>query len=427
MIGHLERCGHTCTTDGSEADVIVVNTCSFVEEAKRESIETILDAARLKTIANCKRLVVAGCMAERYPHEIRSELEEVDAIVGTNQLEQITSAVSGEAVPPPDSFARSDADHYLYDHNTPRTLITPRYSAYMKISEGCDHTCSFCIIPKLRGPFRSRTVESLVKEAANLADQGVKEITLVSQDSTSFGTDRGARDGLAYLLDALAAVDGIQWIRFLYAYPNMIGNRLLEVIAEHDKICNYLDIPLQHAGTGILRSMRRGGSRAGLSRLIRRIRRLVPDVTIRTSLMVGYPGETEDDFRVLKDFVKEMEFERLGAFVYSDEESTAAYHLQNKVPKRIARRRWRELMDLQLGIRKRKSRSLIGREFPVLIEGISDESELLLQGRLQSQAPEIDGVCLINDSAVGPLEPGEFRTIRITRAVEHDLLGTITG
>ena len=350
---------------------------------------------------------------------------EVDAILGTNQIRQIADAVSGDAVPLPASFGRSDADLYLYDHTTPRILATPSYTAYMKIAEGCDHTCSFCIIPKIRGPFRSRSIHSLVQEARDLVDRGVKEITLVSQDTTSFGTDLGLQDGLAHLLEALAKVDGLRWLRFLYVYPDLVSDRLVDVITNHDQICKYIDMPLQHVNARILKAMRRGGNRASLERMIERIRSRIPGATFRTTMIVGHPGESEEDFLELKEFCRDMEFDRLGVFAYSDEENTLSYELTDKVPARIAERRRRELMKQQVKIAAAKNRKLIGKEFPALLEGVSQESELLLQGRLESQAPEIDGVCLINDSEVAPVSAGEFRVVRISRALEHDLLGTI--
>ncbi len=425
MLGLLQKAGHTITTDKTEADVIVVNTCSFIEGSKRESIETILEMAELKKIGSCKRLIVTGCLAERYPREIQSDLVEVDSILGTNQLAEITRAVAGEKVLPPTSFGRSDADLYLYDHNTPRLRATPRYSAYMKIAEGCDHTCAFCIIPKIRGTFRSRGIPSLVQEALDLVNEGVREITLVSQDTTSFGLDLGLTDGLPRLLEALAGVEGLRWIRFLYVYPTMVSDRLLDLIAGHANICKYVDMPLQHASASILKAMRRGGNRETLTKLVERIRDGIPGVTFRTTMIVGFPGETEEDFQELKSFCREMQFDRLGIFTYSDEENTVAFELRPKVPARTAERRRRELMEQQARISARKNERLIGQELPILIEGSSQESELLLQGRLESQAPEIDGICLINDSEVGEVQRGEFRTVRVTQALQHDLLGTI--
>jgi ribosomal protein S12 methylthiotransferase len=425
MIGLLQAQGHVLTPDPEDAEVLVINTCSFIEDSKRESIETILAAAQLKKTGNCKKIIVAGCLAQRYPKEIHKDLVEVDAILGTNQIEEIARAISGEQIPAPSSFGRGNADSYLYDHRTPRTLIGPSYTAYLKVSEGCDHTCSFCIIPKIRGHLRSRTISSLVEEASQLAQKGVKEITLVSQDTTSYGTDLGIQDGLACLLQALDKVEGLRWIRFLYVYPKLVSEKLIEAVKSSKKVCKYIDMPLQHASAHVLRSMRRGGARKSLSRMIERIRGEIPGVTFRTTMIVGYPGETADDFAELKDFCREMEFERLGVFAYSDEENTAAYKLQHKVPAATAERRRRILMEQQAEISKQKNRALVGKEFTILVEGPSRESDLLLQGRLESQAPEIDGVCLITDSDVGQVQSGEFRTIRIARALEHDLLGKI--
>jgi ribosomal protein S12 methylthiotransferase len=425
MIGLLQTQGHVLTADPADAEILVVNTCSFIADSKKESIETIIAAAQLKNSGSCKKLIVTGCLAERYPKEIRSDLVEVDAILGTNQIEEIVRAVSGEQVAPPNSYGRGDVDLYLYNDTTPRTLIGPQYTAYLKISEGCDHTCSFCIIPKIRGRLRSRSIQSIVKEAGRLASQGVKEITLISQDTTSYGTDLGIQDGLANLLQALDGIDGLRWIRFLYVYPELVSGKLIDVINSSDNICRYVDMPLQHASAAILKSMRRGGNRPSLTRMIERIRNGIPGVTFRTTMIVGFPGETRQDFIELRDFCRDMEFDRLGVFTYSDEEDTIARALKPKVPARTAERRRRALMEQQAAIASRKNRALVGKEFPILIEGPSQESEFLVQGRLESQAPEIDGICLVNDSDVGELQSGEFRTVRITRVLEHDLLGKI--
>jgi ribosomal protein S12 methylthiotransferase len=427
MIGLLQAQGHVLTADPAEAEVLVVNTCSFIADSKKESIETILAAAQLKNSGSCKKLIVTGCLAERYPKDIRTDLIEVDAILGTNQIEEIVRAVLGEPVALPDTYGRSDADLYLYTGATPRTLIGPKYTTYLKISEGCDHTCAFCVIPKIRGRLRSRSIQSLVQEATRLADQGVREITLISQDTTSYGIDLGIQDGLANLLQALDRIEGLRWIRFLYVYPDLVSDKLIDVINASGKICRYIDMPLQHVSTGILKSMRRGGNRASLTRMIDRIRKGIPGATFRTTMIVGFPGEMRADFLELKKFCREMEFDRLGVFTYSDEEDTIAHALVPKVPARTAERRRRSLMEQQAEIAARKNRDLIGKEFPILIEGPSQETEFLLQGRLESQAPEIDGVCLINDSEVGEIQSGEFRTIRITRALEHDLLGKIVS
>lgn len=425
MLGLLQKEGHTFTADKAEAEIIVINTCSFIEDSKKESIETILEAAGLKNSGKCKRLIVTGCLAERYPDKIRSELVEVDAILGTNQIQEIGRAVAGRDVAPPNSFGRGDADLYLYDDSTPRLLASPRYSAYMKIAEGCDHTCAFCIIPKIRGRFRSRSISSLVREASNLAAQGVREITLVSQDTTSYGTDLGLQDGLAQLLEALDTVIDLRWIRFLYVYPNLVSDRLIDVVSSSGKICRYIDMPLQHVSSSVLKAMKRGGNRKSLVRMIMHIRERIPGVTFRTAMIVGFPGETDKHFKELMEFCREMEFDRLGVFTYSDEEDTDAAVLPHKVASATSEKRRKRLMAQQAEIAARKNRSLVGKELPILIEGPSGESELLLQGRLESQAPEIDGICLINDSKVGEVKAGEFRTVRITRALEHDLLGAI--
>jgi len=425
MIGLLQAQGHILTTDPADAEILVVNTCSFIGDAKKESIDAILEAAQLKNTGRCKKLIVTGCLPERYAVQMQTEFSEVDVILGTNQINDIVRAVAGEAVDLPDSYGLSEADLFLYDHTTPRTLIGPQYSAYMKVSEGCDHTCAFCIIPKIRGRYRSRTIPSLVQEARQLVSQGVKEITLVSQDTTSFGTDFGMKDGLADLLEALNTVDGVHWIRFLYIYPDLASDKLIRVVGESEKICKYIDMPVQHASGSVLKSMRRGGNRASLTRMIEQIRNGIPGVTLRTTMIVGFPGETEEDFQELQSFCSEMEFDRLGVFAYSDEEDTIAATLQPKVPGRTAARRRRILMEQQAKIAARKNRSLLGKEFEILIEGPSQESDLLLQGRIESQAPEIDGVCLINDSDIEGIQSGEFRVIRVSKALEHDLLGKI--
>ena len=425
MIGLLEKAHHEITPDASEAEVMIVNTCSFINDAKKESIQAILEAARLKETGKCRRLIITGCLPERYASEMRAEFPEADVILGINQITEIVRAVGGTEVPLPDSYGRSDARLFLYDHKMPRRLIGPNYSAYIKIAEGCDHSCAFCVIPRIRGRFRSRSIPSLEKEARRLAAGGVKEITLVAQDTTGYGADLGMKDGLADLLETLDKVKGIEWIRFLYTYPDSVSDKLIRVINESEKICRYIDMPLQHASAAVLKSMRRGGSRASLARMIDRIRKNIPGVTLRTTFIVGFPGETGNDFRELRDFCREMEFDRMGVFTYSDEEDTPAFELRPKISARTAKARQRILMEQQAKIAARKNRELVGKEFRILVEGPSAESDLLLQGRLESQAPEIDGVSLINDSDVEGINSGDFRIIRITKAMGHDLLGTI--
>lgn len=420
MMGLANKAGCELTADQSQADILVINTCAFIGPAKRESIETILEMAEYKKSGRCKKLIVAGCLVERYRNELQREIPEVDAVIGTNEVPLIVRALAGKPAP------KTTGRFYLYDHTTPRLLATPRHSAYIKISEGCDHTCSFCIIPKLRGPHRSRAIDSILSEAEQLAASGAREINLIAQDSTRYGADIGLKDGLARLLAALAAVRGIEWIRFLYAYPNTFSDSVLEVMAGEPKVCKYVDIPLQHASAKILAAMRRGGSRRSLAALIEKIRKRVPGVAIRTTMIVGFPGETERDFQELLDFCRSMEFDRLGVFVYSDEEGTAAFRLGPKVPEKSKRARRDRLMRQQAEISLRKNRELVGCRVKVLIDGRSRESDLLLEGRMESQAPEIDGAVLINDTSV-PVGQGEFHTVEITEAYEYDLVGRVVS
>ncbi len=457
MMGMLAQAGAELTQSAEDADVIVVNTCSFIASAQQESVDTILEMARHKTAGKAKRLVVAGCLVERFRDEIRKNIPEVDAVVGTGELTQILGA-AGVSAPPanPGPFniltSRPEGDHrrehgrfardawdgavadlpnYLYDDHTPRVLATPGYSAYIKIAEGCDHPCSFCIIPQLRGQFRSRRFESVVAEAERLAQSGVREITLIGQDTTCYGEDLGLKDGLALLLEKLASVEGLRWIRFLYAYPNKITRRLLETIAEHDNICSYVDVPLQHASASVLKRMKRGGGADVFLRSIEKMRRIIPDVTLRTSFIVGFPGETEKEFDELCDFVREAEFDWMGTFSYSDQEGAGAFDLENKLPVREIERRRKHLMSIQKKISRAKKKALIGREYDLLLMGSSDETDLLLEGRTAMHAPEIDGKVFVNDYPAenfpGDAAPreGEFYRCRITSAHDYDLVAEI--
>lgn len=470
MMGMLETGGARITPRAEEADVIVVNTCSFIDTAKQESVNTILEMAAHKTSGKAKKLVVAGCLVERYRDEIQKNIPEVDAVVGTGELEHILSAVglsspiAGQETSSPfvilnsssasqalksgmparaeglareqsGRFSRSewegaiaDLPNYLYNENTPRVLATPKASAYIKIAEGCDHPCGFCIIPQLRGKFRSRHFESVVAEAERLARAGVREITLIGQDTTCYGEDLGLKDGLAQLLERLAKIPELRWVRFLYAYPNKITGKLLETIAAHEKICSYIDVPLQHASGAVLKSMKRGAHAEIFLKSIEKMRRTIPNLTLRTSFIVGFPGETDQDFEDLCSFVKAVEFDWLGVFSYSDEEGSAAYHLADKVPHRTIEARRRKLMQIQKAISKRNKRKLVGRQFDVLALGPSEETELLWEGRTEMHAPEIDGKLFIND--FGPHEEvaaGEFYRCEITEAHEYDLVARITA
>ena len=428
MMGLLARQGYELTADSSAADVLVVNTCGFIESARQESVETILEMAQLKQTGNLKRLVVAGCLVERFKDELQREIPEIDACIGVNQLSEVESAVApnGHRALPVYSDGAAAPELFLYDETTPRLRATAPYTAYVKIAEGCDHTCAFCIIPKLRGVFRSRSPESIVKEVEMLAAQGVKEFVLISQDTTNYGVDLGLRDGLARLVESLASVKGVEWLRFLYCYPTAITDRLLDVMASRENVCNYFDIPLQHASRRVLGLMRRGGNRETYWRMIDRIRERVPEVAIRTTFIAGFPGEREEDFDELLHFVRGVEFDRVGVFTYSDEENSVAFELRDKVDPEIAKNRERRLMKEQARISKQRNRRLVGRRVRVLLEGKSKESDLLLEGRMESQAPEIDGSVLINDVPEGvAARAGDFVTVQITEAHEYDLVGQI--
>ncbi|MFZ0590649.1 MAG: 30S ribosomal protein S12 methylthiotransferase RimO [Bryobacteraceae bacterium] len=421
MMGQLVSKGHELTSSPADADVIVVNTCSFIEPAKQESVDSILEMAQHKKSGRARRLVVAGCLVERYRDEIRANIPEVDAVVGTNELDRIAAVCEG--LEP----AGREPEPYLYHDLTARVFTTPRHSAYIKIAEGCDHPCAFCIIPQFRGKFRSRRFESVIAEANRMFAIGVREINLIGQDTTCYGEDLGLKDGLANLLSRLAQIPCEQpkWIRFLYAYPNKVTQRLLDTIAQHDLLVKYIDIPLQHASAQVLKRMKRGANGDIFLKLIEKIRATIPGIAIRTSMIVGFPGETDDEFEELCQFVQAARFDRLGVFAYSDEETSKSFELTGKVDRQTIYNRKRRLMSLQRKISRLKNKALVGREFPVLIEGPSKETELLWEGRLSTQAPEIDGVCLIND--FGPAEPrvGEMRTIRITEAHDYDLVGAL--
>ncbi len=532
MMGLLDRAGARLTARPEEAEILVVNTCSFIDTAKQESVDTILEMARHKTEGRARKLIVAGCLVERYRDEIRKNIPEVDAVVGTGELEAILGAAgletAGIAPPssaPPSPFtiltsvhaavrsgqesqsgthksnaaaphqhesmgapgpdfgtresadadqsvlyqgaalavpksgsknkgasapaaaSRPEGDHrehqgrfrrddwagashllptYLYDETTPRVLATPRASAYIKIAEGCDHPCSFCVIPNLRGKFRSRRFESVVAEAEQLVAGGVGEITLIGQDTTCYGEDLGLRDGLAQLLDALARIEGLRWLRFLYAYPNRITSKLLETIARHDNICKYLDLPLQHASPGVLKRMKRGAGAEIFLKTLEKVRAAVPGIALRTTFIVGFPGESLRDFELLEQFIAEARFDWLGVFSYSHEEGSAAYALDGQIPKRTIEARRRRLMKRQQSISRQAKKNWIGREVTLLAEGASPETDLLWEGRTEFHAPGIDGKVYIND--FGPLEslePGRFYRAQITEAHDYDVVARI--
>jgi ribosomal protein S12 methylthiotransferase len=460
MMGMLDQAGAELTNRPETADILVVNTCSFIDKAKQESIDTILQMAQHKLSGKAQKLIVAGCLVERYRDEIRKNMPEVDAVVGTGELEAILAA-AGLAAPSapqlepqlfsilPSGTSRAEGDlresqgrfareqwegaqaklpQYLYDHTTPRLLATQKSSAYIKIAEGCDHPCSFCVIPNLRGKFRSRRFASVVAEAEKLVAQGVRELTLIGQDTTCYGEDLGMKDGLAQLLDTLARIPDLKWLRFLYAYPNKITGRLLETIAQHDNICKYLDMPLQHAAGPVLKSMRRGGNADIFLKTLERVRSTVPNVAIRSTFIAGFPGETEADFAVLSDFVRAARLDWMGVFSYSDEEGSGAFALGDKVSARTIEARRRSLMRLQQSISRKSKAGQVGRRVELLVEGASEETPLLWEGRTEHHAPEIDGKVYIND--FGPFEqltPGQFYQCEITEAQDYDLVGRIVS
>jgi len=430
MMGTLENAGYEITSDAAEAETVVVNTCGFIESAKQESIDAILEATRLKAEGGAKRVVVAGCLVERYRDDLMKELPEVDAFIGTSQIGEILKAADDEFDAKQLTLTPigNKSSNYLYDFDTPRHRATQSHTAFIKIAEGCDRPCAFCSIPSMRGSFRSRRFGSIVEEARNLAREGVKEIVLIAQDSSRYGEDLGEVDALAALIRALGEIEDLEWVRVMYAYPTHISDAFLAAIAETPKAVKYLDMPLQHASRNVLKLMKRGGTRESLERLISRVRERVPGITIRTTFITGFPGETEEDFEELMTFVRNCRFDNVGVFTYSDEEGTPAYDLPNKVDPKIAKKRRDRLMKEQAKISRGLNKARVGRTFPVIFEGLSQESDLLFQGRLEGQAQDIDGYILINDLPDG-LEPviGQVYDVTITEAHEYDLVGHIVA
>jgi ribosomal protein S12 methylthiotransferase len=461
MLGLAQQTGHQLTRDAADADVLIVNTCAFIDKAKQESIDTILEMAELKKTGKCQRLVVTGCMAERYRDELREQIPEIDAVLGTGEVPQIVDAIGGSASH--GTFARRDPPHvpllrsngepvnlgsripdpalrepqgapslsrggsrelptYIYDADTPRLLATPRHYAYIKIAEGCDYKCAFCIIPTLRGHYRSRPSDSIVREARALASRGVKELLLISQDTSFYGNDRGERGALARLLRELNTIEGLEWIRMLYLYPTTIGDDVLDAIAESEKVCKYIDLPLQHASDDVLKRMKRPGTRASYERLLNRIRTRIPDVALRTTFIVGFPGETADDFAELQDFVKTVGFDHVGVFTYSHEEGTSAHGLADNVPARLKTQRQSALMSLQKKIVKKTQQLRAGQHVRLLIDGPSAEHELVLRGRLEGQAPDIDPVVYLTDCDPSDFSAGQFLRAEIVGSRDYDLL-----
>jgi len=444
MLGLAARAGHELTSDPAGADVLVVNTCAFIDSAKQESIDTILEMAQHKTNGSCRRLVVTGCLAERYRDELKARIPEIDAVLGTGEVPDIVSAI--ESTPAPLTFFRSStlerslqapyseaSKHaiakppstlptYIYDADTPRLLATPKHYAYIKIAEGCDYKCAFCIIPTLRGRYRSRAAESIVREARALAARGVKELLLVSQDTTFYGVDRGERGALGRLLRALNAIDGLEWIRLLYLYPTTIDDATLAAMAECEKVCKYIDLPLQHASNPVLQRMKRPGTRGTYDRLLARIRGRVPGVALRTTFIVGFPGETEADVDELCAFVSDHAFDHVGVFTYSHEEGTSAHRLADDVPTKTKAARRGRVMGLQKKLVRRRLRGCIGQRARIIVDGPSSEHELVLRGRLASQAPDIDAGVFLTDCDPSSYRIGEFADVEVVGARGYDLV-----
>ncbi len=444
MLGMAEKDGHEITADASQADVLVVNTCAFIDRAKQESIDTILEMAELKKQVPGRRLVVTGCLAERYREELKKEIPEIDVVLGTGDVASFTAAVTGTGnrepgTSAPMTFYKRDSSPvlgspipvpvfgidlptYIYDADTPRKRVTPAHYAYVKIAEGCDYKCAFCIIPKMRGRYRSRSVESIAQEARQLASQGVKELLLISQDSTFYGIDRGERGALPKLLRALNDIAGIEWIRLLYLYPTTITTEVIDAIADLDKVVKYIDLPLQHASDAVLKRMKRPGTRQSYVRLLENIRARIPNVALRTTFIVGFPGETAEDFAELEGFIEEIGFDHVGVFTYSHEEGTSAHDLADDVPAAVKNKRQDRLMARQRNIVTARQQRRMGERTRLLVDGQSPEHELVLQGRLPGQAPEIDPVVYLTECDPSLIDQGSFIDVEIVGSQEYDLI-----
>lgn len=420
MLGLVRQAGHEITNRPDEADALVVNTCAFVDAATQESIDAILEMAALKRSGRCTRLIVTGCLGQRFRDALCEQIPEVDLVLGTGDVPAIVRAIEEAAAPPVQPAPALPA--YLYDAETPRHRTTPRHYAYVKVAEGCDYKCAFCIIPTLRGRYRSRAADSIVKEVERLVGEGTREVILISQDTTFYGLDRGERRALSTLLRRLNRIDGLGWIRLLYLYPTTIGDDVLDAMAECDKVCRYVDLPLQHASRSVLARMKRPGDGATYEALVQRIRQRVPGVTLRTTFIVGFPGETEQDFGELLAFLERAQFDHVGVFTYSHEEGTGAYALVDDVPVAIKRARARRLMAAQRRHVRRRHRRLVGTRHRLLVDGYAADAGLVLQGRLQSQAPEIDPVVFLTEADPDRERPGEFVEVEIVASHGYDLV-----
>jgi ribosomal protein S12 methylthiotransferase len=429
MLGLAQQAGHELTSDAASADILVVNTCAFIDSAKQESIDAILEMAQHKKDGACRRLIVTGCLAERYRNELKTQIPEIDAVLGTGEVPDIVRAIGGAASPLP--FFRSaeslipnpkSLPAYIYDAETPRLLATPGHYAYVKIAEGCDYKCAFCIIPTLRGHYRSRPADSIVREARALAERGVKELLLISQDTTFYGIDRHERGALPRLLRELNTIDGLEWIRLLYLYPTTIDDETLAAMAECEKVCKYIDLPLQHASNPVLRRMKRPGTRQHYDRLLTRIRDRVPGVALRTTFIVGFPGEQSFEIDELCAFVGDHAFDHVGVFTYSHEEGTSAHQLEDDVPQKVKAARRGRVMSLQKRLVQKRMRARLGQRARIVIDGPSADHELVLKGRLASQAPDIDASVFLTECDPSGFRPGDFAEVEIVGAREYDAI-----
>jgi ribosomal protein S12 methylthiotransferase len=418
MVGTLLRDGWTSVDDPEQADAVVVNTCGFIASAKEESVDTILSMAEIKKINPALKIVVAGCLTQRYKTQLAKGLPEVDLFIGTDEFSRIGELLESN---PQQGSIFAKRTNYLYNEDMPRVNTLAAYSAYVKVAEGCQHNCAFCIIPAIRGRLRSRPVHSVVKEVMNLVDGGVQEINLIAQDLAAYGRDLDETD-LLQLLRALVKIDGLKWIRLLYVYPENISDEFLEFFAAEEKIVKYLDIPVQHGSNSVLKRMNRDVTREEIVATVNKLRSKVPSVAIRTSVMVGFPGETAQEFEDLKSLVQELKFDHLGCFAYSQEEGTVAGRMSDQVDDNTKQLRQDEIMSLQKDISREKLKRFVGKMIPVLVSGPSDESDLLWQGRMSVQAPEVDGVVYLND---GPVKAGNIQFVEITDSYEYDLVGRV--
>ena len=418
----VNKKGFEVTTNVEEADLCIVNTCGFIGDAKEESIQSILAVAEHKKNGNLKKLIVAGCLAERYADELLAEMPEIDAIIGTvdiDKIEEVVNEILGD-----ERVIKSKSLNFLANSETERIITTFSHTAYLKIAEGCNRRCTYCIIPSLRGNLRSRTIEDIIVEAKKLVAGGVREINLLAQETTEYGLDLYNKKALPDLMRELVKIEDLKWIRTYYMFPNSVTDELIEVMKTEEKICNYFDIPIQHVSDSMLQGMKRAISGNDSKELLRRIRREIPDAVFRTSIIVGFPGETEEDFLELKEFIEEFKFDYIGVFKYSREEDTVAFDMENQVDEDVKHKRWIELSNLQAEIAETKNRSFLGKEVEVMIDGISDESEYMLEGRTRGQALEIDGKVLTND---GTAKPGEIVKVKIEQNFNYDLLGPIVA